>query len=157
MSRFRASLPIGFSEHPETWSGLQGQFEDLQKLFTEKADLQAVLERLAERFVSSRQPILDGQLMQLQQLDGLTSRTIVSRRSGVVYRLVHEKDSVSLLVHGKRANFPKEMEPALRFVTEAEQFDAETIPGTMPVSSKLDLVRRLIRDGFLQMGPAESR
>jgi ribosomal protein L16 Arg81 hydroxylase len=155
-ARFRASLPVGFLDQSEPWSGLQGQFEELQRLLMEKADLQAVLAKLAERFVSSRQPMLDGQLMQLQRLNELTSSTLVSRRDGVVHRLVHGKDSVILFVHGKRVEFPQELEPALRFVVGAGQFDAEMIPGEMAVSSKLDLVRRLVEAGFLRIGLAGS-
>lgn len=149
--RFRKLLPIGFVQRRDTWAELQSEFAELLGIFTEKADLDQLLDAISTRFVSSRNPKLDGHLMDLTGLDALDSHTVVRRRAEVLYRLVRRGDSVSLVFPGKKLEFPKETETALRYVLEQDEFAAEDIAGEISSSEKKDLVRRLVAEGLLTM------
>jgi len=147
--RFRKSLPIGFALEGDESGALQKQFKALLKVFPDMVDLDDILDKISGRFVSSRPPILEGHLLELNDLDLLQADTVVRRRMGVLYRLLHLDDSLSLQYHGRKIQLPRNMETALRFILEADDFNAEMLPGNMQASEKLELVRRLVREGFL--------
>ena len=49
-----------------------------------RVDTAAVAERMRDRFVANRTPLLDGQLLEIARLDDIDDGTIVARRSGTV-------------------------------------------------------------------------
>jgi bifunctional lysine-specific demethylase and histidyl-hydroxylase NO66 len=125
--------------------------EDLLELVGERLGPDAVAERIRERFVSSRRPILDGQLAQLRKLDTLTVETPLERRPSVIADLYAGADVFVLTFEGKRISFPEWVGEELDFlVTTSGAFTACEIPGSLDESSRLVLVRRLIREGFLR-------
>lgn len=147
--RFRQAVPVGFAAQDTMSPSMHSQFEALFTAFAERTDLDAVMARLAERFITSRPAVLEGQLLELAAADRLEVDTIVQKRPGIIYRLAADDDSVSLLFPGQKITFPKYGEPLLRFISETSQFNVESLPGDVEVSEKMGLVRRLIRDGFL--------
>lgn len=115
-----------------------------------------VTARARERFLTTRRPILDGQLSQLRALDGLSRKTRLERRGTVLSNLVVEPDAVRLSFEGKQVVFPLPVEPELRFLRAAEgSFDARDLPGTLDDESRLVLIRRLVREGFLAISHAD--
>ena len=147
--RFRKSLPVGFAEQNGAAADLQAHFRELIDVFSESVHVEDILNRLADLFITTRLPLLDGQLLELGDIDRVDVQTIVRRRPAAIYRLIADEHSVTLLFPGKRINFPKYGEPLLRFIVETSEFDAESIPGDVDIEEKLGLVRRLIREGFL--------
>ena len=82
---------------------------------------------LGERFISTRRPLLSGQLCELQNVHELGGGTLGSKSGRAsASRLTAEYDAVHLLYHGKKIQFPDYVEAALRFI-----------------------VRRLVKEGFL--------
>ena len=150
--RFRKALPVGFTEQDPANPLLQAQFESLFQVFSDTVRLEDVINRIAERFITSRTPLLDDQLLELTELDRVNPRTMVRHRPGLVYRLTSNDHSVHLLFPGKNISFPKYGEPLLRFIVEAREFNAESLPGEIDMAEKLGLVKRLIREGFLTTG-----
>jgi hypothetical protein len=147
--RFRKSLPVGFAEQNDAAADLEAHFRELIDVFSESVHVEDILNRLADLFITTRLPLLDGQLLELGDVDRVDVQTIVRRRPAAIYRLIADEHSVTLLFPGKRINFPKYGEPLLRFIVETSEFDAESIPGDVDIEEKLGLVRRLIREGFL--------
>jgi ribosomal protein L16 Arg81 hydroxylase len=147
--RFRKSLPVGFAGQDEMSVSLQAQFEELLRVFAESTSPEAVIGRLAERFITSRLPLLDGQLLELADVDQLDVHTIVRKRTGIIYRLTSDDHSVSLIFPGKKISVPQYGEPLLRFIIETSEFNVASMPGDIEVTEKMGLVRRLIKDGFL--------
>ena len=125
--------------------------EDLLELVDERLGPEAVAGRMRERFVSSRRPILDGQLEQLRRLDTVTAETPLEQRPSVIADLYAVADGFVLAFEGKRIAFPGRLGGELEFlVTNAGGFAARELPGTLDENSRLVLVRRLIREGFLR-------
>ena len=147
--RFRKSLPVGFADQNGAGADLQAHFQELIDVFSENAHVEDILNRLADLFITTRLPLLQGQLLELGDVDRVDVQTIVRRRPAAIYRLIADEHSVTLLFPGKRINFPKYGEPLLRFIVETSEFVAESIPGDVDIAEKLGLVRRLIREGFL--------
>ncbi len=147
--RFRRSLPVGFVEQDGLDASVHDQFGELLDVFADSARLEDVVDRIAERFITSRTPLLDEQLLELADVDNLDTYTVVRHRSGLIYRLTEDEHSLYLLFPGKRLSCPKYGEPLLRFILQTREFNVDSLPGDIDVAEKLELVRRLIKEGFL--------
>jgi ribosomal protein L16 Arg81 hydroxylase len=148
---FRRSLPIGFAERADGMGALKTEFGALLDAFSANVDVEAVLNRIAERFVMSRLPLLDGHLTELDQADRMTVATSVQHRMGVIYRIEATDDTITLLYQGKRIKLPRYVEPELRFVVETDRFKVGDIAGDLDAAGKVVLARRLVKEGFLTL------
>lgn len=149
---FRASLPPGFifeSGNDSTLS--QEHFARLMQKFGEAAVLDKLAEKLGDRFISSRRPVLDGQLHQLRVLDDLGAASVIERRPGILCKLEAGDNSVSLSFTGKKITFPRFVENTLRFIARHQDrsFKIADLPHELDEAGRLVLVRRLVREGFL--------
>ncbi len=106
-----------------------------------------VARRARARFVDSRRPILEGQLEEVRALGSVTVDTLLERRPTVIADL----HGTTLSFEGKHVSFPGDVQEELETVFAAEgRFSAAELPGGLDEESRLVLVRRLIREGFLR-------
>ena len=147
--RFRKAVPVGFATHDQVSSAAHAQFDELLTVFAEHTQLDTVIGRLAERFITSRLPLLEGQVLDMAAADELDVHTVVRKRPGMLHRLIVDDQSVRLLFPGMTLRFPTYGEPLLRFVVEASDFTVNAMPGAIDIDEKIGLVRRLIHAGFL--------
>jgi ribosomal protein L16 Arg81 hydroxylase len=114
--------------------------------------------RMRRRLLSTRRPVLDGQLAQLRALDELTVESPLERRPTVIAALAANADAVSLAFEGKRLVFPAHARAEIEFAAAASRpFTARELPGALDDEGRLVLVRRLVREGFLRLTPARER
>ena len=117
-----------------------------------------VARRRRRRFVSTRRPVLAGQLTQLRALDRLGLDTPVERRPTVIADLALDDGAASLAFEGKELVFPPHASNAVEFAAAAARpFTARELPGPLDEESRLVLVRRLVREGFLRATEARER
>jgi hypothetical protein len=131
-----------------------GDAHDLVARLLERLGPESIAARQRRRLVSTRRPVLPGQLAQLRALETLTLDTLLERRPTVLFDL----EGRTLRYEGKEIAFPAGAEEALDFLAFAQEpFAAGAIPGELDDSSRLVLVRRLVREGFLRLSePAPS-
>jgi hypothetical protein len=121
----------------------------LVERLAERLDPDAVARRARRRFIDSRRPILDGQLSEVRAAERLGPRDAVRRRATVIADL----EGSTLRFEGKEVRFPAVAEDALRAVFDADGgFCAADLPGPLDEPSRLVLVMRLVREGFLRCG-----
>jgi ribosomal protein L16 Arg81 hydroxylase len=109
---------------------------------------EAVARRARRRFVDTRRPILDDQLTQVRAAAALGARDAVERRPTVIAEL----EGTALRFEGKEVRFPDVARDVLVAVTGATRpFAAADLPPTLDESGRVVLVRRLVREGFLQV------
>jgi hypothetical protein len=106
---------------------------------------------LAERFIMTRQPRLDGHLTGLLGARRLTAQSRVRKRAWMC-RLAVRGDAVRLLCHGKGLTFPRSLETTLRFILDTEAFVVGFLPGPLTDPDRVALVRRLVEEGVLMEG-----
>jgi lysine-specific demethylase/histidyl-hydroxylase NO66 len=105
-----------------------------------------VAERSRRRFVATRRPIRGGQLSQIRALGHLGLETELELRPTVLAEL----KGTTLAFEGKRLDFPSHVAEELAFIAASEEpFRAADLPGELDEESRLVLVRRLVREGFL--------
>ena len=111
-----------------------------------------VTRRRRRGLVSTRRPILDGQLEQVRALEHLTIAHELERRPTVIAELEATGDGAMLLFEGKEVVFPIQARTAVEALCHADgPFTAAELPGPLDEDGRLVLVRRLVREGFLRM------
>jgi bifunctional lysine-specific demethylase and histidyl-hydroxylase NO66 len=132
----------------------EGDPGDLIEHLRARLDPEEVSRRQRRRLVSTRRPILGGQLSHLRELDALTLETPIERRPTVLFDL----DGLTLAFEGKEISFPPTVQEPIAFAAAAEGlFTPSELPGDLDDASRLVLVRRLVREGFLRLSePAPS-
>jgi cupin superfamily protein len=121
----------------------------------ERLDPEEVARRRRERFVRTRRPILDDQLVQVRAAASLTLETPVERRPTVLVEVREDGDGVALLFEGKELAFPARARDAVeRLAGAGEPVRPSELPGELDGEGRLVLVRRLVREGFLRVAAA---
>jgi Cupin superfamily protein len=111
--------------------------------------------RARAKLVRTRRPLREGQMAQLRALDGLDPDTPVERRPTVIADLVEQNGSISLVFEGREVTFPDHVSEELVAAASAnEPFTPAELPGSLDEAGRLVLVRRLVREGFLQISGA---
>jgi lysine-specific demethylase/histidyl-hydroxylase NO66 len=126
--------------------------EDLVDALQKRLGGAEVARRARERLTRTRRPIRDGQLTQLRALGELDEETPLERRATVLAELVDGDGGVALLFEGRTVTFPAHArDEVVAVVRAAEPFTAAELPGSLDDASRLVLVRRLVREGFLRI------
>jgi lysine-specific demethylase/histidyl-hydroxylase NO66 len=147
---FRAAVEasaadVGFRRVPE------GTADELLERLAAQLSPRRIERRRRRRLVRSRRPILGGQLSQLRALGRLELDTEVKRRPTVICDL----SGTTLSFEGKDLTFPEVAMEELAFVVRAEDpFTAADLPGDLDDESRLVLVSKLVREGFLVISEA---
>ena len=125
---------------------------DLLDRVEEHLEPTQVAQRMRRGFVSSRRPILDGQLSQVRALEQLTRHDRLLRRPTVIGELIPNDAGVVLLFEQRELVFPAKAAAAVRAIHDADEpFTAAELPGPLDEVGRLVLVRRLVREGYLQL------
>jgi ribosomal protein L16 Arg81 hydroxylase len=147
LDAFKAALvecedDVRFRRSPE------GDAEDLLEALIAQLAPDDVSARRRRKLVSSRRPLLPDQLKQLQALEGLTLESLLERRPTVLFDL----DGSTLVFEGKTVALPAVAREDLEFIASADDaFTAAELPGDLDDETRLVLVRRLVREGFLRL------
>jgi hypothetical protein len=128
--------------------------DDLLARLSTRLEPAAVVRRARRRFAASRRPILEDQLAQVRGLDGLGVDDRLERRDTVIAHLQMADGRPALVFEGKEVRFPAIAREAVEAAFAAtEPFTAAGLPGDLDGESRLVLVRRLVREGFLRATP----
>jgi hypothetical protein len=111
-----------------------------------------VVRRRRSKLVRTRRPVFADALSELRAADSLTTETLLERRPTVLAEL----EDGALVFEGKRLRMPERALTELRAVAESDgPFRAEELPGELDDESRLVLLRRLIREGFVRRSGAD--
>jgi ribosomal protein L16 Arg81 hydroxylase len=118
---------------------------ELLERLAQRLTPEAVARRARRRFVDSRRPILDDQLAQVRAVVGVEG--LVERRPTVIADL----EGATLRFEGKEVAFPEAArETVAALAGAAGPVRVRDLPGGLDEASRLVVVRRLIREGFLR-------
>jgi hypothetical protein len=113
------------------------------------SNVEMALDSFIEKFISACPPLLEGQMAQLAALDQLSIDSVVGARQGVIARLQRIGDKESVDCYGRRITFPVHAGEAVRFALSCGRFSLRDLPGNLDDAGKLNLIRRLIREGLV--------
>jgi hypothetical protein len=125
--------------------------EGLLELLASRLTPEAVSARRRRSFVESRRPVRDDAFDQLRALGDLDVETPLERRRTVIADLSLD-DEARLSFEGRVLTFPPFVASDLEFLLEVDEpFRASDLPGSLDDEGRLVLVRRLVREGLLQI------
>jgi len=143
-------LPAGFAADPAALTaGVAEQLGEVRRRL-DKLDPGAIAVAAADRFWSSRPPLLAGQLQQLLGLEEIGEDTVVRRRPGAVCRLRQREDRLEVLLGDRVLDMPARLAPVMRVIVASDRLTVRDLAGHLDPSSRLGLVRRLVREGLLE-------
>ena len=143
-------LPLRFADQENLPQLVEERLGDLGALIT-KSDAALITERLRRRFLTTRQPVLRGQIHRLLALDDLADETIVRQRQGAICVLASAGDELSVLLGDRELRMPAWLEPALLAILEQDRLVVSDLAPYLDESGRLVLVRRLIVEGLLEV------
>ena len=125
---------------------------EVAELLAEHMEPDDVVRRMRRRFVASRRPLPEEPIAQLRALERLTADSEVERRPTVIAELLTRRDGLVLAFEGKTLGLPAAAGEALEELVTAEgPVRPRDLPGDLDEESRLVLVRRLVREGFLRV------
>ncbi len=146
---FDDALPVGWHRDPSlVRAALRERLDDLRRRLDD-LDVEAEAVRWSDRFLTRRPPVLAGGLVDRTRLAGLADATTVRRRSGAICETRHDGDALVLLLGDRRMTMPRWLEPAVARLSSGD----DVLVGDLPIDgqSRLVLVRRLVREGLLEV------
>ncbi|MBW4576249.1 MAG: cupin domain-containing protein [Aphanothece sp. CMT-3BRIN-NPC111] len=149
--RLRRSLPLGALNAGGVTPTLKAQFQEVLEVFSQQAQLEEVVEQMAQSFVERMIPLPGGHFYQCDRIDEVGSETVLSKRKGIRCHTSTQDDSIYIHFPGNTVKLPLRTEVALRFIVATESFCVQEIPGRLSTQSKLVLVRRLLQEGLLSI------
>ena len=130
-----------------------GQVQGLLAGLADESLVAAAFDRLRDELVSTRQPLVPGQLGQIARLDHVGPDTVVARRDPMLWDLRTEAERAVLACFGNEIEFPPVAVPALTALLTADQegIVVSRVATELSDEEVLVLVRRLVREGVLEI------
>jgi ribosomal protein L16 Arg81 hydroxylase len=124
---------------------------DELRTWLDKLDRDELTTRLARKVFTTAQPMLRGQLRQLEALASIDGSTVVRRRTGATCTLRAMDGEIRVLLADRELSLPPMAGSALDHVTSRERFAVSELHPMLDPESALVLVRRLVREGLLEV------
>lgn len=148
---FRKALPPGFAREGFDKAQARETLRNLLERLSAKAELDPLLDRFVDEFISTCPPILRGQMEQIASLDSVTLNSVAGTRAGTVSPIRTNGHLISVSCYGREVSFPAYASEAVRFALSNPKFIVRDLPGDLEDAGKLTLVRRLIREGLVMV------
>ena len=146
---FRRNLPVGYANEGFDPGPASKIFASLLAEFVKGANAQNILARFADDFVSSRRPVIHGDLNGHGMARPIALETRVSPRPNLMCRLSQEDDKIRILFGSTEITLPAVVSEQVRFCIRGPSFRVEDLPGELDNPGKIALVRRLVQEGML--------
>jgi hypothetical protein len=143
-------LPLRFAVEDNGWALAVKQH--LAQLGSSVAgiDPDEMASKLRRKVLTSRQPVLRGQIHRGLTLDRVSDESIVRRREGSICVLEMIDGELSVLLGDRELRMPARIAPAMADLATGESVAVGDLPG-LDAAGRLVLVRRLIREGLLEV------
>lgn len=150
-SELRRTLPPGFARPGFDRGPARAFFEELLARVAEKADLDGALDHFADDLISTRHPLLYGQMQQIHRLQDLTIDDRVSPRPNLLYQLTRDDERVTVACYGGTMSLPLHAAEPLEHALTHEDYRVGDLPGDLDDAGKIVLVRKLVREGLVEI------
>lgn len=148
---FQERLPVGATADARALRETVLAHLDEFKAWLDKVDADELTERVARKVMSSAQPIIRGQLRQLELLEEIDENTEIKRRPGAICALFPRDTVLKVMLADRELEMPLAAAPAIREVAVRERFQVVELHRWLTPDSALVLVRRLVREGLFEV------
>ena len=153
--RYRHALPPGFSDLPVDRAGARDFAEELIRQLHDDGFVERVGRRLEARRLRPGKATPTGHFASIDAAEDLGAESVLVRLPGIHCRVRQVEDVAIIDFTGNFVSGPAFILPLLNFIATNREFSVKDLPGTLAMTDKIDLARRLIGEGLLQI--AQSR
>lgn len=147
----RRSLPVGFARPDFDRTEAAAVFAELMRRFVDRSDFDQITDGFTEDIIGSRHALVRGQLNQVQRLAGLSADSRAAPRPALMWRLEASGDDLAVHCLGKTIVLPAHTAEPLRFALTVPGYRVGGLPGDLDDDGKCVLIRRLVREGLVQL------
>jgi bifunctional lysine-specific demethylase and histidyl-hydroxylase NO66 len=148
---FGERLPVGFHHDLDGFRAALGNHLEELGRWLGKVDTDEVAVETLRRFLTTRPALLGGGLGDALEVSSLDDRSRVRLRDGAICHLVTSRDRLLALLGDRELRMPLWLEPVMRWIAEAGRLRVADLEPLLDLESRLVLVRRLVREGLLQI------
>jgi bifunctional lysine-specific demethylase and histidyl-hydroxylase NO66 len=149
---FRDPLPIGFAENASELGQRIEERLTLLRRWLDTVDHSELAERMRTRFWATRLPIRTGQFQQVVRSNDLSDESTVEVRDNAIHLQRPAGGSpLVLLLGGARLEMPARLEPVMSALLTRRRCRVGELSDWLDAQSRLVLVRRLVREGVLDV------
>lgn len=146
-SLLQEAVPISFMTQTQPEYELECRFVSLLRTAIEDITVNRAITLLAHKFIESMSPLPRDRFH--QNLCEIDQDTQLQKAQGAFCYVMKHDTQVSIKFPGNEVFCPDYCEPVLQFIAETDSFTLRSLPNVLSESSKLVLVRRLIREGLV--------
>ena len=147
----RRSLPVGFARPDFDRTEVATVFAELMRRFVDRSDFDRITDGFTEDIIGSRHALVRGQLDQVQRLTGLSVDSRAAPRPALMWRLEVSGEDLAVHCLGKTIVLPAHTAEPLRFALTVPGYRVGDLPGDLDEDGKCVLIRRLVREGLVQL------
>jgi ribosomal protein L16 Arg81 hydroxylase len=148
---FKERLPVGAAHDIAKLRALVEGHLDEMRSWLDKVDVDELTQRVARKLTSSSQPIVRSQLRQFEALDSIDADTELARRRGAVCLLFPTDTSLKVMLVDRELEMPLGIKPAMELIATRERLQPRELHDHLVPDSALVLVKRLVREGLLEV------
>jgi hypothetical protein len=142
-------LPLRFADDGVLIDAVSRRLPEVGASLAE-IDPDRLVRTVRRKFLTTRQPVLRGQMHRLLALDQLNEDSAVRRRKGSICVLEDIDGELSVLLGDRELRMPAWVEPAISRLATGDATLVGDLPG-LDETGRVVLVRRLIREGLLEV------
>lgn len=143
----RGSLPIGFASVKFNQNNTKVFYKKLiREILNDKVLINA-LDNLSEKFISTRKPILHGQLMQIKNTFNIDYGSLVFKKRTILLNITESSDLIIIKCYGNALPFPSIVRNTIMYILDNYSFEMEDIPGEFEL--KRTIIDKLINFGVI--------
>lgn len=144
---FRRAVPHRQSEK----TAYLREFEEKLVEIIGKHDVESLIEKQNREFVETQKIEFSRRFQDFLQVEKLSLDSLVKRRENTEYIVVEYEDGLEIVFGREKIILPKIMNVPLQTCFQNEPFFVKELNGLLTAGGKVELVRRLINRGFLQI------
>lgn len=147
----RRSLPVGYARQGFDRRAARETFRALLARAVEKADFDRALDHFAEDLVSTRHALVYGQMQQIHRLKDATVDDRAGARPNLMFFLEKDDERVTVSAYGGSITLPVHAAEPLEHALTHDDYRIGDLPGDLDDAGKLVLIRRLVREGLVEL------
>lgn len=147
----RRNLPVGYAGTEFDLADAAAGFRQVMMELVSRADFSSALEGMRDGFVTTRTVRRPGYTEQIARLEQVAPGCRATVRPDLVWHLQASDDEVHLTCGSSALTLPGFTEAAVRAALAPGGFTVGGLPGPLDEAGKVTLVRRLVREGLLEI------
>jgi len=147
----RENLPLGFARPDFPRAEGSTQYREKLARLIDRLSSEASFQSLSRELPVRHRSSFTNLLSQMTSLGSITLNSSVRNRQGITWDF-RKEDDTCIVQHGRtELRVPSALEPALRFLRGDERALVRDIPDCVDEMGKIVLVRRLIKEGLMEL------